>query len=72
MKKKPSTDLFRMWRFCVLLFWVTHLKSHMLLECSAVLHRRVAQEVLGEVCTDPEVDCYDLFGAVAGTGVTST
>jgi len=27
---------------------------------------RVAQEVLGEVCTDPEVDCYDLFGAVAG------
>ncbi|RLN11399.1 triacylglycerol lipase 2-like isoform X1 [Panicum miliaceum] len=26
---------------------------------------RVAQEVLGQVCTDPEVDCYDLFGAVA-------
>ena len=40
---------------------------------NALLHyRRVAQEVLGEVCTDPEVDCYDLFGAVAGTGVTST
>ncbi|XP_025812682.1 triacylglycerol lipase 2-like isoform X2 [Panicum hallii] len=26
---------------------------------------RVAQEVLGQVCTDPEVDCYDLFAAVA-------
>ncbi|KAJ1260020.1 hypothetical protein BS78_10G200100 [Paspalum vaginatum] len=27
---------------------------------------RAAQEVLGEVCTDPEVDCYDMFSAVAG------
>jgi hypothetical protein len=35
-------------------------------------YRRVAQEVLGQVCTDPEVDCYDLFAAVAGAGVTST
>ncbi|KAK8455761.1 hypothetical protein SEVIR_4G216300v4 [Setaria viridis] len=26
----------------------------------------VAQELLGEVCTDPEVDCYDIFSAVAG------
>ncbi|CAN6194149.1 unnamed protein product [Urochloa humidicola] len=27
---------------------------------------RVAQELLGEVCTDPEVDCYDMFSSVAG------
>ncbi|NP_001149002.2 triacylglycerol lipase [Zea mays] len=26
----------------------------------------VAKEVLGKVCVDPEVDCYDLFSAVAG------
>lgn len=27
---------------------------------------RVAQELLGEVCVDPDVDCYDLFSSVAG------
>lgn len=65
----------------MLLFWVTHLKSNLNVldqdlivdAMNALLHYRpVTQELLGEVCTDPEVNCYDIFSAVAGTGVSST
>ncbi|GJN38893.1 hypothetical protein PR202_gb27974 [Eleusine coracana subsp. coracana] len=30
----------------------------------AEVNQAVAREILSQVCTDPEIDCYDLFGAV--------
>lgn len=58
----------------VLVLWVTSVNSVVLTLASTLtatnvlLHDRpVSHEILLLICGDPEVNCYDLFSAVAGT-----